>query len=266
MAGTNDMVRRMGRVEGKVALVTGGASGLGAESARRLAREGAAVMLTDVAVEAGQAVAQGIVDEGGRAAFAPHDVVSEDDWARVVAETLERFGRLDVLVNNAGISGEGGLDLMTHTLEAWRRVMSINLDGVFLGLRHAGPAIATAGGGSVINLSSILGKVGMAGAAAYCASKGGVLMLTKAAALEWAPRHIRVNSIHPGFIDTPMVADAIHRSENSNELRDMIISRHALGRLGAPREIAEAVVFLASDDSSFMTGSELVVDGGYTAQ
>ena len=259
------MSETKGRVAGKVALVTGGASGLGAESARRLAREGAAVLLTDLAVEAGEAVAQEINEAGGRAAFLTHDVTSEEDWARVVAGAVKRFGRLDVLVNNAGISG-GPSELMTHTLEDWRRILSVNLDGVFLGMRYAGPAIAAAGGGSVINLSSILGKVAMAGAAAYCASKGGVLLLTKAAALEWAPLHIRVNSIHPGFIDTPMVSGAIRRSENGNEMREMIISRHALGRLGEPREIADAVVFLASDESSFMTGSELVVDGGYTAQ
>ena len=259
------MSQSNGRVAGKVALVTGGASGLGAESARRLAREGAAVVLTDLAVEAGEAVARAIAEAGGRAAFLAQDVTDEGDWVRVVAGAVERFGKLDVLVNNAGISG-GPFELMTHSLEDWRRVLSINLDGVFLGLRHAGPAIAAAGGGSVINLSSILGKVAMPGAAAYCASKGAVLMLTKAAALEWAPHHIRVNSIHPGFIDTPMVAGALLRSDNGNEMRDMIISRHPLGRLGEPREIADAVVFLASEESSFMTGSELMVDGGYTAQ
>jgi NAD(P)-dependent dehydrogenase (short-subunit alcohol dehydrogenase family) len=253
------------RVAGKVALITGAASGLGAESARGLAREGAAVMLTDIAVDSVGAVAAAIQDAGGRATSEAHDVTSETDWARVVAATVEAFGRLDVLVNNAGVSG-GPLDLMTHALEDWRRILSINLDGVFLGLRHAGPAIAASGGGSVINLSSILGKVALSGAAAYCASKGGVLMLTKAAALEWAPLGIRVNSIHPGFIDTPMVSGAIRRAENGNELREMIISRHALGRLGEPREIADAVGFLASDESSFMTGSELVLDGGYTAQ
>jgi NAD(P)-dependent dehydrogenase (short-subunit alcohol dehydrogenase family) len=253
------------RVAGKVALITGAASGLGAEGARRLAREGAAVMLTDIAADAAHEVATTIQDAGGRAAFMAHDVTSEADWARVVAQTVEAFGRLDVLVNNAGIGG-GGFELMTHSLEDWRRVLSVNLDGVFLGLRHAGPAIAASGGGSVINISSILGKVALSGAAAYCASKGGVLLLTKAAALEWAPLGIRVNSVHPGFIDTPMVSGAIHRAENGNELREMIISRHALARLGEPREIADAVVFLASDESSFMTGSELVVDGGYTAQ
>lgn len=255
----------MNRLAGKVALITGAASGLGAESARGLAREGAAVMLTDIAVDAAGAVASAIQDAGGRAACQTQDVTSETDWARVVAATVEAFGRLDILVNNAGVSG-GPFDLMTHSLEDWRRILSTNLDGVFLGLRHAGPAIAASGGGSVINLSSILGKVALPGAAAYCASKGAVLMLTKAAALEWAPVGIRVNSIHPGFIDTPMVSGALRRAENGNELRETIISRHALGRLGEPREIADAVVFLASDESSFMTGSELVVDGGYTAQ
>ena len=255
----------MNRLAGKVALITGAASGLGAESARGLAREGAAVMLTDLAVDAAGAVASAVQDAGGRAACQTQDVTSETDWARVVAATVEAFGRLDILVNNAGVSG-GPFDLMTHSLEDWRRILSTNLDGVFLGLRHAGPAIAASGGGSVINLSSILGKVALPGAAAYCASKGAVLMLTKAAALEWAPVGIRVNSIHPGFIDTPMVSGALRRAENGNELRETIISRHALGRLGEPREIADAVVFLASDESSFMTGSELVVDGGYTAQ
>ena len=259
------MVDRMGRVEGKVVLVTGGGSGLGAESARRLAREGAKVVVTDRAEDAGAAVSAAIVKGGNEAVFFAHDVTSEPDWERVVAATIERFGRLDVLVNNAGIA-TSGMELMTHTLEAWRNVLSVNLDGVFLGLRYAGPAIAAAGGGSVINLSSILGKVGFAGAAAYCASKGGVTLLTKAAAMEWAPLNIRVNSIHPGFIDTPMVANVIHQAENGNEMKDMIVSRHMLGRLGVPREIADGVVFLASDDSSFMTGAELVIDGGYTAQ
>ena len=253
-----------GRVAGKVALVTGAAMGLGAETARRLAREGAAVMLTDRDELHGEAVAEEIVAAGGKAAFLHHDVAVESEWENVVAVTTQRFGGLHVLVNNAGISG-GTLPLMEHSLEDWRRVTSVNLDGVFLGMRHAGPAIAASGGGSVINLSSILGKVGLPNAAAYCASKGGVLLLTKAAALEWAPLGIRVNSVHPGFIETPMVATAIHNAENGNEMRDQLISAHALGRFGAPREIAGAILFLASDEASFMTGAELVVDGGYTA-
>ncbi len=254
-----------GRVAGKVALITGGASGIGAESARRLAREGAAVIITDLSVDAGEALAGEITGAGGQAHFIAHDVTSESDWERAVGQGVAKFGRLNILLNNAGIA-QTGLTLMTHSLEDWRRTLSINLDGVFLGLRYTGPAIAESGGGSVINVSSIMGKVASPGAAAYCASKGGVLMLTKAAALEWAPLNIRVNSIHPGYIDTPLVSKVIREVENGNELREVLISRHALGRLGLPREIADAVVFLASDESSFMTGSELVVDGGYTAQ
>ena len=253
-----------GRVAGKVALVTGAAMGLGAETARRLAQEGARVMLTDLDEAAGDAVAAEIVAAGGNAAFLRHDVAQESDWEAVIAATVARFGGLQVLVNNAGISG-GTLPLLEHSLEDWRRVMSVNLDGVFLGLRHGGPAIAASGGGSIINLSSILGKVGLPNAAAYCASKGGVLLLTKAAALEWAPLGLRVNSVHPGFIETPMVTAAMRNAENGNEMRDQLISAHALGRFGTPREIADAILFLASDESSFMTGAELVVDGGYTA-
>lgn len=253
-----------GRVDGKVAVVTGGASGLGAESARRLAREGAAVVVTDLAEEAGQAVADEIVAAGGRAAFMAQDVTEEARWTEVVDTTLARFGRLDVLVNSAGI-GEGGQPILEATLDAWRRTIGINLEGTFLGVKAVAPTMAAAGRGSIINLSSILGKVGMPGAAAYCASKGGVLMLTKAVALELAPLGVRVNSVHPGFIETPMVLNAFRRSENENEMRDNIVSRHAMGRLGVPREIADAIVFLASDESSFMTGGEMVVDGGYTA-
>lgn len=253
-----------GRVEGKVALVTGGASGLGAESARRLAREGAAVVLTDRAADAGQAVADEIAEAGGTAQFLAHDVTDEAAWAGVVEAVMARFGRLDVLVNSAGV-GDGGEPILEATYEGWRRVLAINLDGTFLGMKAAAPAMAAAGRGSIINLSSILGKVGMPGVSAYCASKGGVLMLTKATALELAPLGVRVNSVHPGFIETPMVATAFRESENSNEMRDMVISRHALGRLGVPREIADGIVFLASDESSFMTGAELVIDGGYTA-
>jgi NAD(P)-dependent dehydrogenase (short-subunit alcohol dehydrogenase family) len=258
------MTDRTGRVAGKVVIVTGAASGLGAASARRLAEEGAAVMLTDRTVEAGERAAETILAIGGKAAFMAHDVTSESDWQAVVAGTLKAFGRVDGLVNNAGVAG--GAPILEMSLADWRALLAVNLDGVFLGMRAVAPAMAETGGGSIINLSSILGKVGQAGAGAYCASKGGVLMLTKAAALEWAPLGIRVNSVHPGYIDTPMVATVFHDAENGNEMRDMIISRHALGRLGVAREIADGVVFLASDESSFMTGAELVIDGGYTAQ
>jgi NAD(P)-dependent dehydrogenase (short-subunit alcohol dehydrogenase family) len=254
-----------GRLAGKVALVTGAASGLGAETARRMAAEGAAVLLTDRDVAGGEAVAAGINAGGARASFVAHDVTNEEDWRTAVSTASGSFGRLDILVNNAGIVGNQ-LDLMTHSLDDWRRILAVNLDGVFLGMRAVGPVMAGQGSGSIINLSSIMGKVGMPNVTAYCASKGGVLMLTKAAAVEWAPLGIRVNSVHPGFIDTPMVANALQASENGNEMRAMIIAAHPLGRLGVPREIADAVVFLASDEASFMTGAELVVDGGYTAR
>jgi len=253
-----------GRCEGKVALITGGASGLGAATAWRLSEEGAAVVLTDLAADAGQVLADAIVDQGGTAHFVRQDVTDEARWAEVVAATVARFGRIDVLINSAGV-GNGGAPLLESTYEGWRRILAINLDGTYLGMRAVAPVMAARGSGSIINLSSILGKVGFAGAPAYCASKGGVLMLTKATALELAPLGVRVNSVHPGFIETPMVVNAFRESENENEMRDTIISRHAMGRLGVPREIADGIVFLASDESSFMTGSELVIDGGYTA-
>jgi len=254
----------MARLSGKVALVTGAASGLGAATARRLAKDGAAVLLTDRDL-AGEDVAASITAAGGQAAFRLHDVTSHPDWAAAVEHAVQDFGRLDILVNNAGVAG-GRHELMDHSYDAWRQILAVNLDGVFLGLRHAGPRIAASGGGSVINLSSILGKVGMAGAAAYCASKGGVTLLTKAAALEWAPLGIRVNSVHPGFIDTPMVSNALADREDGNEMRVALMNAHPIGRFGVPREIADAIAFLASDDASFITGAELVVDGGFTAQ
>lgn len=252
-----------GRVAGKVAVITGAASGLGAESARRLAAEGCALMLTDVSADAGAAVADEITGKGHRAHFMTHDVTDEAAWADVVSATVERFGKIDVLINSAGVGG--GEPILESTLENWRRVISINLDGTFLGVRAIAPLMVEKGAGSIINISSILGKVGTPGAAAYCASKGGVLLFSKAVALELAPAGVRVNTVHPGYIETPMVVNALREAENSNEMRDMIISRHAMARLGVPREIADGIVFLASDESSFMTGAELVIDGGYTA-
>ncbi|OYQ34049.1 short-chain dehydrogenase [Sandarakinorhabdus cyanobacteriorum] len=255
----------MERLTGKVALVTGAGSGIGAAAARRLAQDGAAVLLTDIDAAAGDETAQSVAAGGGRVAFCAHDVTDSAAWVAAVARAVAEFGRLNILVNNAGISG-GRHELLDHSLEAWRQILAVNLDGVFLGLRHAGPQIAAAGGGSVINISSILGKVGLGGAAAYCASKGAVTLLSKAAALEWAPLNIRVNSVHPGFIDTPLVSNALATREDGNEMRVALMAAHPLGRFGLPREIGDAIAFLASDESSFMTGAELVVDGGYTAQ
>ena len=252
-----------GRVAGKVAIITGGASGIGAETARRLAREGASVVLADLDAEAGEAVAAEIAAQGHTAAFIAHDVTSEAAWASLMQTAVARFGRLDVLVNCAGISGDR--PLLKGRYDVWKRIMAVNLDGAYLGLAAAAPIMVKAGSGSIVNISSLAGKVGIAGAPAYCASKGGVALLTKAAALELAPHGVRVNSVHPGFIATPMVENSLARDPNGETRRAAQAARHPLGRYGQPREIADGIVFLASDESSFMTGSELVIDGGYTA-
>lgn len=254
-----------GRVAGKIALITGAASGLGKASAERLAQEGATVILSDISTEAGRTVAKSITASGGEAIFLEHDTSSEEAWDSVTAEVVSRYGRLDVLFNNAGV---GGLKISTidkMSFDIWRKTLSVNLDGVFLGLRAAIRVMKQGGrGGSIINTSSIYGIVGAAGVAAYNASKGGVTTLTKAAALECAQSGsgIRVNSVHPGHIDTPMIAGRIADAE----FRSQLIGKYPVGHFGEPIDIANAVLFLASDESKFMTGAELVVDGGYTAQ
>jgi 3(or 17)beta-hydroxysteroid dehydrogenase len=259
------MNKAEGRVAGKVALVTGGASGLGAASARLLAREGACVAVTDLSEEAGQHVTGAITDAGGEAFFIRQDVAIEGEWQHIVAAVLARWGRLDVLVNNAGVAGDNALVVDTSLAE-WRRVLTVNLDAVFLGIKHCVPAMIAGGGGSIINLSSVLGKVGFAGAGAYSASKGGVALLTKSAAIELATSNVRVNSIHPGFIDTPMVAQGVASMPDPVAAKRQIEVAHPIGRLGKPTDIAEGVLFLASEAASFMTGAELVIDGGYTAR
>lgn len=253
------------KLAGKVALVTGAASGIGEASARTLSANGAALVLGDINESAAAALASELVAAGGSAIAVRHDVTQTQDWESVLAIAIESFGGLDILVNNAGIAGDN-TDLMSLTLDQWHKVLSVNLDGVFLGMRYAGPALEKRGGGSVINISSILGKVGFPGAAAYCASKGGVSLLTKSAALEWAPLKIRVNSVHPGFVETPLVSEALQNNEDGDAMRELLVAAHPLGRLGQAQEIANAVAFLASEESSFMTGSEMVIDGGYTAQ
>jgi 3(or 17)beta-hydroxysteroid dehydrogenase len=255
----------MGRVDGKVALVTGGALGLGRAAAELLAREGAKVAVTDLMDAEGRAVADKIGLAGGEAIYIHHDVAQEADWARAVAETLTRFGRLDVVVNNAGVALAGSVE--DCTLEQWRWLMSINLDGVFLGTKH-GVAAMKGHGGSIINLSSIEGLIGDPNLAAYNASKGGVRIFTKSAALHCAKAgyKIRVNSIHPGYIWTPMVEGYIGGQADPDEARLALAALHPLGHVGEPDDIAFGVLYLASDESKFMTGSELVIDGGYTAQ
>jgi NAD(P)-dependent dehydrogenase (short-subunit alcohol dehydrogenase family) len=262
-----------GRLAGKVALITGGARGIGAETASTLAQAGAAVMVTDLLESEGKALAARLETAGHRAAFLRHDVTSEAEWQGVVDQTIERFGKLNVLVNNAGIFlGKGLLDT---SLEEWQRLCRVNLDGVFLGIKHCVPAMVECGEPcSIINLSSVAGLVGSAGAGAYHATKGGVRLLSKSAALECGRKGlpIRVNSVHPGVIDTDMgeeVYDSVERNDpeaGREAARERIRMLHPIGRTGRAQDIANAIFYLASDESSFVTGSELVVDGGFTAQ
>ena len=255
-------------LEGRVALVTGGARGIGAATARALAAAGAKVVVSDVGD--GTATADAI---GG--AWGKHDVTVEADWIAAVAFARETFGGLDILVNNAGVFWIK--PIVETALEDFRRMQQVNVEGVFLGLKHAIPAIAERasrwdGGGSIINLSSVAGLVGQAGGLAYNASKGAVRLMTKSAALECARGglKIRVNSVHPGIIDTPMMAQAAAASmavtgEGANSTRERFAQAHPMGRLGRDIDIANAIKFLASDAAAFMTGSEVVVDGGMTA-
>ena len=258
----------MSRVRDKVAIVTGAALGLGEASARMLAREGAKVVVTDIKDEEGERVAQAIAEAGGEAMYLHHDVAMESAWEQVVQTALDRFGRLDVLVNNAGIGWGGPPE--EETLERWRRLMSVNLDGVFLGTKHAILAMKRNNppGGSIINLSSIEGLVGDPNLGAYNASKGGVRLYTKSTALYCAKAGlgIRVNSIHPGYIWTPMVENYLAENGDVEERRQALNALHPIGHLGEPDDIAFGVLYLASDESKFVTGTELVIDGGYTAQ
>lgn len=261
----------MNRVDGKVAIVTGGGSGIGAATCRLMAAAGASVVVTDVNALAAGEIAKEILESGGKALALHHDVVDEAQWDSVIEKTLADFGKLDVLVNNAGISGAGLGPFEEQSLESWRRILSINLDGVFMGTQRAVLVMKESGGGSIVNISSILGIVGSSGVA-YSASKGGVRLLTKSVAAHCGAMgyKVRVNSVHPGYIWTPMVAgivDSAPPEDNLTEegLKAMLLEKHPIGRLGVADDIARGVLFLASDDSSFMTGAELVIDGGYTA-
>jgi len=259
----------MDRIRGKAALVTGAASGIGRATAILFAREGARVLTTDLD-PAGEGVAGSIRAAGGEAQFVRHDVSDEASWAAAVRRALEAFGRLDVLVNNAGISFAKRVE--ETTLAEWRRLMAVNLDGVFLGTREAVRVMRRSGGGAIVNVSSASGIVGSPTASAYCASKGGVRLFTKAVALEVAGDGIRVNSIHPGGVRTPIWAKAdfwpglVEQSGSEDGAFQALAGAAPLGRLADPEEIAEAILYLASDASKFMTGSELIIDGGYTAR
>jgi len=247
-------------LENKVVLISGGARGMGAAEARLFAGEGAKVVIGDTLVEEGRQTEAQINESGGECLFLRLDVTSETDWQEAIAATVARFGKLDVLVNNAGIYRTERVEETSG--ELWDQVLEVNAKGVFLGTKCAIPEMKKAGGGSIINISSVAGLVGNTMSAAYTASKGAVRLFTKSTAIQYASDGIRANSIHPGTIETPMTAHLLaEESHRRNRLE-----RTPLGRLGRPEDVAYGALYLASDESSFVTGSELVIDGGRTAQ
>ncbi len=258
----------MGRLDGKVALISGGARGQGATEARLFAAEGARVVIGDLLDEQGIKVEAEIRESGGEAAYTHLDVTSEADWVAAVETAVNRFGKLDILVNNAGITGLGGgggpVSIENATEAAWDRVLAVNTKGVFFGAKHAIPEMRKAGGGSIVNISSVSGLVGDArpSAGAYPASKGAVRLLTKSTAIQYAGEGIRCNSVHPGLIETPMTETTFPTPQD----REDRIAITPLRRIGTPEDIAYGVLYLASDESSYVTGIELVIDGGFTAQ
>lgn len=255
----------MDRLKGKVAILTGATGGIGKAISTLFAVESAKVVLTARRSAAGEKLAQEIREQGGEAIFVKHDVTSERDWQEVIEQTLKRFGRLDILVNNAGIMLSKKIE--ETTLKEWHEVMTVNLDGVFLGTKYAIGAMKKTSGGSIVNMSSVLGLVGYFDlTATYSASKGGIRAFTKAAAIECSKGgldyNIRVNSVHPGVVVTPMAEPVLANKDLKKEME----AGHPMGRLADPMEIAYGVLYLASDESSFVTGTELVIDGGWTAR
>ncbi len=250
----------MNRLEGRVALITGAASGIGKATAQRLADEGAAVLITDIAAEAGEATVREINDGGGKAAFFRHDVTNESDWEAAVAKAVETFGGLDIVVNNAGMGDIKPIE--ETTMEEWDRTVAIDQTGVFLGMKVPAAQLKKSKHASIINISSIFGTSGGFGVSpAYHAAKGAVRTLTKNVALHWATEGIRVNSVHPGFIATPI----LEQSRNT-PIWEGMTSLTPMAHLGQPEDIAAGVAYLASDDAKFVTGLELYIDGGYMAR
>lgn len=250
------------RLKNKIVLISGGASGIGADTARLVVREGGQAVLADRDEAKGRALAGEL---GAAALFVPLDVTKEDQWQKAVASTVAKFGGVHGLLNAAGVGMRN--DIESCTLEDYRRVNDINSMGTFLGCKHAVPAMKQAGGGSIVNISSVLGLRGASQAMAYCASKGAVRTLTKNVALYCAAMkyNIRCNSVHPGYIDTPMIAPRLGTPVGNMSGKQWLEELHPLGRLGQPREVADLILFLLSDESSFSTGSEFICDGGLTA-
>lgn len=245
------------RLEGKVALITGAARGQGKAEAELFAAEGATVVVTDVLEEQAREVVDGITENGGDAEFSSLDVTEEANWETVIETVLDEHGSLDVLVNNAGILRMDSIH--EETVEGWEQVLAVDQRGVWLGMKHAIPPMREVGAGSVVNTSSIWGVAGVEGAVAYQAAKGAVRVMTKNAAVEYGSDGVRVNSIHPGFIETPM-------TEGMAETHDAMVGKTPLGRAGEPEEVAPAALFLASDEASYVNGAELYVDGGFLAE
>lgn len=252
-----------GLLDGKVGIVTGAGSGIGREVALRMAEEGAKVIVSDVVDDHGAETVSMIEAAGGSAAFVHADVSVQAEVESMVKFAVDTYGALHLAVNNAGIGGPAALT-GEYPVDGWDKVIAINLSGVFLGMRAELPAMVASGAGSIVNISSILGFVGFAQSCAYVAAKHGVIGLTQNAALEYGTQNIRVNSIHPGFIDTPLVTSA--GMEPGSDVWNFIAAKHAMNRWGKPEEVAEAVIWLLSDKASFVTGSQYVVDGGYLAQ
>ena len=258
----------MAQVSGKVAIVTGGASGIGEACAETLAREGASVLITDIDDTLGKGVVERITKAGGKAHYLRHDVRDEAAWPGIVAEAEKRYGRLDIMVANAGIGIMS--PIATMTLADWQRQQAINLDGVFLSIRHSIPAMKRAGGGSIVLMSSVAGLRGAPGLAAYSATKGGVRLLAKSVALEHAADNIRCNSVHPGIIATPIWEKIPTGAEGNRrnapiDPKERAAATVPLPRVGEAQDIANGVLFLCTDAGNYITGQELVIDGGMTA-
>jgi NAD(P)-dependent dehydrogenase (short-subunit alcohol dehydrogenase family) len=247
-----------GRLAGKVALISGGASGIGAAHVRVFAAEGAKVVSGDIQEDQGRAGVDAVVESGGEAVFVRLDVTKEADWTHAVQTAVSRFGKLTTLINNAGIYWPQGIE--AETMEGWNKMVAVNQTGVWLGMKAAIPAMRNAGGGAIVNISSLYGLIGSPSSITYHATKGAVRLMTKAAALEYARQGIRANSIHPGQIDTPILAGLT--PEQDAQIKAMT----PLGRMGRPEEIAYGSLYLCSDEAAFVTGAELVIDGGWFAQ